>query len=170
MKQQRKRMDIAPTRLLSRSKLSSGLDLPLDGGSAVSTSIVQRLEREAVPLERQQEYKANMKSYVENKDKLLQGMKKSLADDPEEIREALLAERQVEEICDLFQSFSTLILEQSHSVNDLYENSSYTVDTLRVAEEQLTKTLERSRGSQWTIVIFAVSLAVLLLALDIAHP
>ncbi len=97
-------------------------------------------------------------------------MKKALADAPEEIEEALSAERQVEEICDLFQSFSTLILEQSHHVDDLYSNSSYTVETLKVAEEQLTKTLDRSKGSQWTVVIFAVSLAVLLLALDFTIP
>ncbi len=53
-------MEVNPTRLLSGSKIVASVDLPMESSSKMSKSVVQRLEKEAVPLERQREYRTNM--------------------------------------------------------------------------------------------------------------
>jgi hypothetical protein len=57
-----------------------------------------------------------------------------------------------------------------NQIDDLYDTSSTTLDNAHSGEQQLVETVERSEKTRYHILIFATSLAVLLLALDVMTP
>ena len=79
-------------------------------------------------------------------------------------------ENAVERISSMLSEFVQIVYSQSSQVEDVYEASSVATDFVKESNRQLQLTIERSKSSQWNMIILSFSLAVLLLLLDYFTP
>lgn len=130
-------------------------------------SFAQRYMDEIAPTQKMREYNAIASR---QKDELIKEAKLLKAKFSEEIQESQRMERTVNNISSMIGEFVQLIESQSAMVDTVAEVSMDTSASVKSADAELLLTLERSQSHQWSMLLFIVGMACLLLLLDFISP
>jgi len=88
----------------------------------------------------------------------------------EEIQESQRMERTMNNITSMISEFVQLIESQTVYVDAIGEVSQDTTASVKSADAELLLTLERTQSHQWSMILFILGMALLLLLLDFLSP
>ena len=130
-------------------------------------TFAQRYIDEIAPSSKLREYEAVA---VRHKDALMREARILKVRFSDDMQESQRMERTVGGIASMISEFVQLVEAQSEQVDTVGEVSQDATQSVKSADAELLLTLERSQSHQWSMIMFVLGMALLLLLLDFVTP